>query len=188
MVWYAIGIFVVFFIMLYGSYARFAWTVMRWVKKPRRSKKTHKLVQPKLSSGDMIKGCIPFYQACLVHKALYRTYSWTLPVAVVSALFIIIRLVNVFFLPINALVMVITVYMMWIGIIMHIVLYGVVTANCARLYDFSTLRMVMCFIFPHLACIGLVNNIPHKMIDIRKKETFEENKDDTVIKSKHSKR
>lgn len=188
MVWYAIGIFLVFFLMIYGSYARLAWTVMRWVKKPRKSKKTHKLVQPKNTSHELIVGCIPFYQACLVHKALYRTYSWTLPVAIVSAVCIFIRLINVLFLPINALVMVITVYMMWFGIILHIILYGVVTANCARLYDFSTVRIVLCLIFPHLACVGLVNNIPHKMIDMRKKETFEENKDDTVIKSKHSKR
>ena len=186
-VFYALAIFFLFFVLLYGSYARFAWTIQRWVKKPRKSRKTHKMVQPKLKKKELILGCVPFYQACMVWKALYRSYGWTLPVAIVSALLIFIRLINVIFLPINSVVMLVTAYMIWIGILLHIILYGVVTANCARLYNFSTLRIIACFIVPHLACIGLVNNVPHIMIDMRKTETFEENKNDTVIKSKHSK-
>lgn len=184
---YAIGIFVAFFVMLYGSYARFAWTVTRWSKKPLRSKKTHKLKQPKLSKKEILLGCIPFYQACTVWKALYRKTGWTLPVAILSALLIVTRLINTFLLPINSTVMFVTIWMFYIGFLLQFILYGFVTAYCARLYNFSMLYAFLCFLFPHLACIHMVNNIPHIMIDMRKEEALEENKNDTIIKSKYSK-
>ena len=52
-VFYALAIFFLFFVLLYGSYARFAWTIQRWVKKPRKSRKTHKMVQPKLKKKEL---------------------------------------------------------------------------------------------------------------------------------------
>lgn len=184
---YAILIFIFFFILIYGNYARFAWVIMRWTKKPRKLKNKKELVQPKLTSKERLLGCIPFYQACIVRKCLYRRSGVFNVMAIISFAFIAIRLINTFLLPINSYVMFATIIMMYIGILLHILLYGIVTADCARLYNYGTFCIILCFLFPHLACIHLINNIPHAMIDMRRSQTFEENADDTIIKSKHSK-
>lgn len=74
----------------------------------------------------------------------------------------------------------------YIGFLASWIMYGIITADCARLYDFGKLTIVLNFLLPHLFCFYIKNNVPHIMLDMRKEKTFEQSSD-TVIKSKHSK-
>lgn len=183
-----VGLLSIFLILFFGNYAAFAWVVMRWVKQPSKKKSKGKvvLVQPKITAGERIRACIPIWQAIEVRKAMYGSASWFAPVGIVSLVLIIINFVTSFALPINGYVMLAGHICFYIGFVMAWLVYGIVTADCARLYDFGKLTIVLNFILPNLFCFYIKNNIPHIMADMRKQKTFEQS-EDTVIKSKHIK-
>lgn len=184
---YAIGIFILFFILCFGNYAQFAWTVMRWTKKPKREKGSGKLIQPKLTMKERLIGCIPIYQAALVRKALYKRAPISTVMAIIAMVLIVIRLVNTFLITINSYVMFATVIGIFIALIIMFFLYGLITADCAKMYNMSWFTILLCFLFPMVFCYRLTNNIPHKMLDLRKAKTFEENHGNTHIKQKSNK-
>lgn len=184
---YALATFILFISLCVYNYALFTWTVMRWTKKPLKSKKDGKLIQPKLTMGERIKGCIPIYQAALVRKSLYKTGTVSTVFSIIAGVLILLRLINSFFLPINSYVMFATVIGMFIAVIIMFLLYGIITADCAKMYNMSWFTIMLCFLFPMVFCYRLTNNIPHKMLDLRKAKTFEANHGDTNIKQKSHK-
>lgn len=183
-----LAIMLAFLILFFGNYAGFAWTVVRWTKKPvkKKVKGKVKLVQPKLSMGERIRCCIPIWQMIEVRKAMYGSASFFAPLGIIAGLLIIFNFVTSFILAINSMLMFIGHICFFVGFILAWILHGIVTADCARLYDFGKLTILLNFLLPHVFCFYIKNNIPHIMSDMRKEQTFEESKD-TVIKSKHSK-
>ena len=184
---YAILTFVLFFVLLYGSYARFAMCMIRWTKKPIKVRGKKGLQQPPLTGKEKLVCCIPIWQVVVVRKALYRRGGIFQPLCIAAIAFILFNLFVSFVLPISALVMLIGHLLMYVGILLHFIVYGIVTADAARLYSFSKLCIVLNFLFPHIACVHMVNNVPHIMLDMRKSKTFEEDNGDTVIKQKPNK-
>lgn len=185
---YAVLTFLLFFVLLYGNYARFAMCMIRWTKKPVKVRGKKGLQQPALKGKEKLLCCIPIWQVVVARKALYRRGGFIQPLCITSIAFILFNLFVSFVLPINAMVMLIGHLLMYIGIILHFFVYGFVTADAARLYSFSKMCIVLNFIVPHIACVHMINNVPHIMLDMRKSKTFEEDNGDTVIKQKSNKR
>lgn len=183
-----IGLLLIFFVLFFGNYAAFAWMILRWVKKPvkRKSKGKVIMVQPKISAGERIKCCIPVWQAVEVRKAMYGSSGVFAPIAIVALVFMVTNCIISWFIPINAMVMFVAHILFYIGFLASWIMYGIITADCARLYDFGKLTIVLNFLLPHLFCFYIKNNVPHIMLDMRKEKTFEQSSD-TVIKYKHSK-
>lgn len=184
---YSVGIILIFLVLLFWNYGTFACTVVRWCK-PLDVKKGKPIKRPPLSAGEAVMCYIPLFQVCMVRKSLYGSYGFSLPLCITSGTFIILRLVNAFLIPINSYVMLVTTFMMWIGLILYFLLYGIVTFQCARMYEFSMLTCILCFLFAQLVCMFLRDKIADKMRDMHKEATFDEHHGDTVIKSRNSKR
>lgn len=182
---YAVAIYIFGFIMLFGNYGSFTRVTLRWTKKPK--KVGNKLVQPKLSVGETIKCYIPMYQVYAVRKALYKRATVTMVLMIVSSVFIIANLLNKFVYAINSYVMFYCSIAMFIGVILLYFTYAFVTADCAKMYGFSWFTILLCFLFPHLFCWYLTNNIPRHMKQVYKEEVFNERNGGTVIRQKHSK-
>lgn len=182
---YAVGIIVLFLALMVWNYGRFATTVTAWCK-PLNVKQGKNIKKPKLETGEAVCCYLPLYQCVMVRKSLYGSAGWTLPVCITSLVLIVLRLLNAFLLPINGYVMLITTFMMWIGLLLMFVLYGAVTFQCARMYEFSTVYCVLCMFIAVLVCGRMQTAIAHKMRAMHKEATFSEHKSDTYIKSKHS--
>lgn len=179
---YAFLIIVVFFFLIYGMYGMLVSTVVKWAKKPVKNKKG-KLVQRPLTFAELVPCYIPFIQICALRKALYRTSApWNI-LCGLSAFLILARLVNVF-VPINSYVMFATIIMLYVGIVLHLFIYGFVTASCVKLYGYGWLGILICALLPYWVGPFLKNLIPAKMIDMRKEETFSAKNGNTYIKSK----
>ena len=180
---------VIFFVVLFYvffNYGNFAKTVVCWSKPPVRSRKNNKLIQPKCSTEELIMCYIPIFQVCTVRKALYRKCTGCTVVATITSIGIVINLINKFIFAINPLVMLICNVIMLVCTLMVALLYGFVTADCARMYDVGWLGCILHFLFSVLSCWFLRNQIPDKMRALHKEDTFSEHAGDTVIKSKHN--
>ena len=184
---YSISIYVLFFGIIFWNYGQFTKVVLRWTKKPIKKKGSNVLTQPKLPLKDSLKCYIPYYQVCIVCKSLYGTSRLCAVFSIISAAGIIINLFNKFVYAINGYVMLFTSIFMMVAIVMFLLIYGIVTANCARLYGFGIFSIILCFLFPHICCFYLTNNIPDKMRALHKEEIFREHTGDTVIKQRHNK-
>ena len=186
----AIAIFLICFIMMYGNYGRFATTVIRYSKKPVKRKFKGKVIltQPKVSFTESLPGYIPIWQAVVVRRTLYGYAGFTAPLAIVSLVLIVFNLFVSFVWAINSYVLFFAHIGMWLAIILHLILYAIVTADCAKMYGFGNICILLNVLLPHVACTWMVNNIPHIMSDMRKAKTFEENDGETVIKSKSDQR
>lgn len=185
---YAIGIFILFFIMIYGNYGRFAVCVIKYSKKPvkRKIKGKFVMIQPNISLSEKLPCYIPIWQLVVVRRALYGYSGVFAPLSILSILLIMFNLIISFIIPINGYAMFIAHLCMYLGVLLNMVLYAVVTADCAKMYGFGNLCVLLNAIVPHLACIWMINNIPHIMSDMRKEKTFEENNGETIIKSKYN--
>lgn len=183
-----VGLMLSFLCLFFGNYGVFAMTVLRWTKRPIKTKSKGKIVymQPKLTVGEKVRCCIPMWQAIEVHKALYNGMGVLGVLGIVAMIFITINFITAFILPINGLVMFVGHILFFIGFPIACVVYGIITANCARLYDFGKLTIALNFLFPHICCSHVKNNIPRIMRELRRDKTFEES-GDTVIKSKSGK-
>lgn len=178
----------IFLALFFGNYAVFAWMVLKWVKKPikRKVKGKTTYIQPQLTVGERIRCCIPVWQAVEVRRAMYGSAGAFAPIGIVSMVLILINFITAFILPINGYVMLAGHICFYVGFIASWIISGIVTADCARLYDFGKLTIVLNFLLPNVFCFYIKNNIPRIMADMRKQKTFEQS-EDTVIKSKHSK-
>lgn len=181
----AVIIILIFLFLLFWNYGNFASTVVRWCK-PLDLKKGKKIKAPKLEVGEKIVCYVPLFQVCTVRKSLYGSYGWTLPVCIISAACIVIRLLNAILFPINEIVMLVTTFMMWLGLLLYAVLYTIVTAATARMYEFSTVYVILVALLPQILCSKMQTGIAHKMRAMHKEDTFSEHIGDTVIKSRHS--
>lgn len=185
---WSFGLIIIFFLMLYGNYGAFACMVKKWSRKPIKKKVHDKyvLVTPELTLSEKLGCFVPLYQSIIVRESLYYGAGPFGIMSIVSAVLIILRLLNVFVLTINSYVMFFTAIGMWIGFALHLLVYSIITADCAKMYGFSMLTVILCFLFPYWACWYIKNNVPTKMRDMYKEETFSEHKSDTVIKQKHN--
>lgn len=183
---WTVGLYLMFFILIYGNYGVFAVTVCKWSKKPIIKRKNGKeiYVARDISTADKVKCFIPLLQAVKVKEALYGKKGFFAPLSIVSAVLIILRLLNAFFISVNSYFMFFTIIGLYIGIILHLLIYAIITADCAKMYNFSWLTIILNFLFPYWACWYLKNNVPNKMRALFKEETFSEHKSDTIIKSK----
>jgi hypothetical protein len=182
---YAIGIYLVFLFAIFWNYGMFTSTMLLWTRKIDAIQHSKKPIK-KLSTGDKLKCYIPFYQACLVHKSVYRSYGPFQIMSIFSAVGILWNLFNKFVYAINGYVMFFSSILMIICLIMFFLVYAIITADIARMYGFSWFTVALCFLFPHLACTYLHNNIPTKMKAMVKEETFSEHNGNTYIKQRHN--
>lgn len=185
---YAVGIYVVCLALMFINYGSFASTVVRWSKEPVIKKGTMKISQPTMSFKESLKCYAPAYQVYIVRKTLYNRVS--IPMAVIiysSVIGIILNIVNKFLFTINSYVMFAFNIVMLVSILLFYVSYAVVTADCAHMYGFGWLCVVLCFLFPHISCWYLHNNIPRKMRALHHERIFHEHSKDTVIRQKHIK-
>lgn len=184
--YYILGIYILFFILLFGNYGGFAVTVRRWAKSPDMEPGDTKVKQPEMSVSEIIPCYIPFYQACIVRRTLYGSCLGTAIFCILSFLGIAGNLVNKFLFPINGYVMFVFNIVMLVSVVMFILIYSIVTADCARTYNFNWFNIILCFILPHLWCWYLRNNIPNKMRAMYKEDVFNEHQTEVIIRQKHS--
>ncbi len=184
---YAVGVYVLCLALMFINYGSFTVTVVRWAKDPIVKKGTMKIMQPPMSKSETLKCYIPVYQACLVRKTLYRHIGVVFTVmAIFSSAGIVGNLFNKFVWAINSYVMFAFNIIMLLSLLLFCLLYGIITADCAHLYGFSWLVIILCFIMPHVFCWYLHNNIPSKMRALHKENIFHEHRGNTVIKQQHS--
>lgn len=179
------ALFFIVIIYVFYNYGNFAKTVVCWSKAPVRNK-NGKLIQPKCTTSELVKCYIPIFQVCQVREALYREARVCNVFAIISSVGILVNLFNKFIFAINPLVMLICNVVMLISTAIVILLYGIVTADCARMYGAGWLACVLHFCFSVLSCMFIKNQIPDKMRALHKEDTFSEHNGDTVIKSKHN--
>lgn len=186
---YALGIFILFFVLVYGHYATFAWTVCKYTKKMKRVKRDGKvkMVFPPLTTSERILSCIPFYQCAVVRKALYGSATVTSILSILSLVLILANIVVSLFFPFNGYVVFFLHIGFYIGVIIGFLLYGIVTFDCARMYDCGMLVSILAFIFPHVFCFNIRNAIPHYMGKLAKEGVFKSKYGDTSTKQKADK-
>lgn len=182
---YAFLIIVMFFVIIYWLYGQMVCVIVRWSKKPRKGK-DNKMRQPKLTAGEVVRCYIPIYQVCYMRLWLYGSNTVYKILSIICAVCIFLRGLNMF-IPINSYVMFVTVILMYIGVLLHILIYGIATAAAVKLYGFSWFSVIMSFLFPHFMAFFMKSSIPNKMISMQKEDVFSEHKTDTYIKQRHSK-
>ncbi len=190
---YAIAFYILIFLMIYVSYGMFAGTIVRWCKKPkkvRNKKKELVEVQPPLQTSEAIKCYIPFWQPLEVQKALFKSYGIFGVIQPIAILLTMYGIIVTWFLGLSPKAMFYAHIAFLVGFTLQAIVYGIITAHCAYLYDFNWFVIVGSFICPIIFALWLKNRIPAIMTDKRKGDRFEEVKDDgnTVIKSKSNKR
>lgn len=186
---YALGIFVLFFAMIYGNYGRFAVSVVRYSKKPVKRRVRGKVVTtyPKVPVSEQISCYVPIWQTVVVRRTLHNRAGYSAPLAIMSICLIMFNMFISFVWAPNGYVLFAAHICMYIGILLHIILYGIVTADAVNIYGFSNFVTFLNFIAPHLACTIAYSKIPTIMSDMFKAKTFEENDGEVVIKSKSNK-
>lgn len=183
---WTVGLYIMFFILIFANYGSFARTIVRWSKKPKVNRKTRKIKQPSLTVGETVMCYVPFVQCVCVRKALYHRAPIVTVLACISGGLIVIRLVNTFLLPINSYVMFFTSVGILVGVFVMLLLYGFITADCAKMYGYSWLFIILSFLLPMILCWWIAATVPYKMRSMYEEEVFSENRGDTVIKRKHS--
>lgn len=187
---YALGIFLVFFGLLYINYGSFTATVVKWKQRIKKSKKTGKIKVDELPIGTRLSCYIPFLQPAKVCKALYGAGAFAMSYTVfccLDALLIVVPIIIKFFIPINAYVMFYATIAFYFGMVLHALTYGIITVMCARLYSFGWLYTIAVFFVPQVLCFYMKSNIGMKMHDMYEEQRFDENRGDTVIKRKSDK-
>ena len=185
---YAAGIYVACFSLMFINYGSFAVTVVRWAKDPIVKKGTTKIMQPPMGICETLKCYIPMYQTCIVRKTLYGRIGVPLGImSVFSIVGIVANLFNKFVWAIKSYVMLVCNIVMLIALLLFYLTYAIITADCAHLYGFSWMCIVMCFLLPHVSCWYLHNNIPRKMRAVHKEAIFNGRGSNTVIKQQHRK-
>lgn len=182
---YTAIIFFVVIIYIFVNYGNFVKTILRWTKKPVKNKKG-KLVQPEIQGTELVSCYIPIYQVVVLRKALYYSAPVYSVLSCIGAIGILLNLFNKFIFAINPLVMLICNVIMIVCTLLVMLLYGIATADCSRMYNFGAITTILCFLFPVLWCWYLNLNIPAKMRALQKEDTFSEHNGDTVIKSRHN--
>ena len=181
-----IGLIISILILFFGNYASFAWVVIRWSKKPKVGTKKGKkvLLQPSITSKERFMACIPVWQAVEVRKALHGSAGAWGPIAIVSLVFIGFNLLISWVLPINSMLLLVAHILNYIGLIMSWVTYAVITASCAKLYDFGKFTIFLNVVLPNVFCFYIKNNIPTIMRDMYKDKTFDDKQGsgNTVVK------
>lgn len=181
---WVIGCFVIFFVMLFANYGSFAKVVVAWSRPPVHVRGSSKVKASELTTKEKILCYIPLVQVCMVKKAVYNNYTVEKILSIISAVGILVNLINKFFLPINSLVMFICNIIMILCTLLFMIIYGEVTARCAKAYDYSWLLIIACALVPYLACSRLTGNIPYKMKQLYKEETLSGYGGDTIIKQR----
>lgn len=183
---YAVAIYVIGLGMLFWNYGTFTATIVKWSRPPIKSAKNKKITQPPLSISEKLKCYIPGYQAVLVRKSLYKKSGIFGPLMIIAVAGIVLNLINKFLLGISPMVMLVMSIIMYICTVLFIALYGIITADCAKMYGFSVLTIILCFLIPYLWCWYLHNNVPNIMRKMYKEDTFHEHTGDTVVKQRNN--
>lgn len=185
---YALAIFILFFALLFYNYGNFAVVVCKWSKKPRFVKrKGKKVVLPgKLSASEYVKCYIPVYQAAVVREALYRSTGPFSIMGIIGLVLVIIRILFITVIPAPPILQLISIFGLLLGLLLIILTYGIVTADCAKMYSFSVPVIILNFLAPCLFCFWMQNNIADVMRQMHREDTFNEHEDDTVVKQRHS--
>lgn len=183
---YALLCILFFFVAIYYLYGDMVCSIVRWSKKPVPGSKGQ-LKQPKLTATETLMCFIPLYQVCYMRKALYHSYGPWAVISGVSAVCILLRILNLF-VPISGNVLFITIFIMYIGIILHILLYAIPTAAVVKMYGYSIPMIIVSALIPHFMAFFLKGGISTRMISLRKEEVFSEKNGDTYIQSRSNKR
>lgn len=172
---YAAGIYLIFFAVIVINYGAYAVTVVRWTKRPNMSSKSRKIPQPEMSLREKIPCYIPVYQVLKVYWTIKTSrFYFVEGVAAFACVGIVVNLINKFLFSINSYVMFACNIWMLVSVLIIMLLYGIITAVDAHVYDFSTLNVVLCFLFSVLWCWYLRCNIPNIMREAYKEEVFSE--------------
>lgn len=185
---YAIGIIIIGFGAMFWNYGIFAVTTVRWSHKPIVDKVTKRMKAPKLAAKEAILCYIPGVQLVMVCKALYKKTTIMLPIQIIAWAGVVLNILHKYLFPINWQVMFIFNIIMWLCTLTIYLSYSVITVKCAYMYGFSWFSMLLCFVFPFLWCWWLHNNVPTKMRQLYKEDTFSEHHGDTIIKQRANQR
>lgn len=183
---YALLCILLFFCCIYYMYGGMVQSVVRWSKKP-ITDKFGKSKQPKLTVGESLKCFIPFYQVLYMRKALYHSYGAYSYIAAFSAAFIVIRIVNML-VPIHGNALFVTIWLMYIGILLHVILYAIPTAAIAKMYGYSIPMIIVVALLPHFAAFFLKGGISSRMMTLKKEEVFSSKNGETYIQQKPDQR
>lgn len=163
-------------------YGNMVATVVKWSQKPRWSKDHKRIRMNEIPLQMRLKCYIPVFQCCIVNKTLWGSYGPWMVTSILSVVLILIRLLNAFVIGINPYVMFFTSIGIYLGLLLMIVTYAVVTARVAYAYGFSFLMVLLSVVLSPIAAWYMSTHIPGKMKALYKEETFHEHKSDTVIK------
>lgn len=181
-----IPILVLFLVLVTWHYGIFVATLCKWSQKPRVSKKG-KLVYPEIEVSDKVQCFVPLWQVTMVQKALYRKCSISRILTIVVYVIIALRAINVFLLPISGEVLIVTTFALYFALVIWILMYAFITANCSRMFSFGFLVTLLNFLMPYVFCFYLKTNIPKIMMEMRKEDTFKDGSDTLIIKRKSGK-
>lgn len=183
---YALLCIIFFFVSIYYLYGQMVVSIVRWSKRPKFNSKG-KLITPKLSASETAKCFIPLYQVAYLRRVMYRSYGPWLGICIASAVCIVLRLINLF-IPIHGNVLFITILLMYLGILLHIILYAIPTAAVVKMYGYSIPMVILSAIIPHFMAFFLKGGISARMMALKKEEVFKADNGNTHIQSRPNKR
>lgn len=166
-------------VVYYGNFVK---TLAIWSVEPDYDEKGRR-IQPKLETSEIVQCYIPVYQAAYAFSFLHYSFGPFRVMSITSLVFIGLRAINAFLLPVSGYVMFATVLLNYVGILLVILTYGIVTFIVARMYGFWWLTCVVCFIIPPLGAWWLAQRIPAQVKALQEEDVFDEHTD-TIIKQR----
>ena len=179
-------VFLTILILVLGAmviyYGNFVKVLAKWSVEPEHDEKG-KLIQPELEKSEIIQCYIPVYQAAYAYSFLHYSFGPFRVMSILSVALIVLRALNTFLLPINGYVMLATTLLNYVGILLLLLTYGIVTFIISRMYGFWWLTSVVCFLVPPLGAWWLTQRIPSQVKSLQEEDVFDEHTD-TIIKQR----
>lgn len=179
---YAALIFILFFAIIYFMYGKMVAMIVKY-SKPLKKMKNGKTKRAPLTAGEVAQCYIPIYQVVYLRKVLYKSVGAWGGIAIASVVLILLRFLNML-VPINSYVMFATIICIYLGILLHVILYGGVTAAVFKMYGCNWGVIILSFFIPHFIAPFMMGNIATRMQSLQKEEVFSEHHEDTYIQSR----
>lgn len=179
---YTLGAIFIMLALMDVNYGSFAVTCIRWLK-PLKIVPGHPIKQPKMDSSEVFQCYVPCMHLFKVNESIGGSFALSI-INLIGLIFMLINIFNKFVFAINSVVMLVCSILMFLGLFLYWLSYGIVTAYVAYTFGFGIFSIILCFLAPHLFCWYLKNNIPEKMRSVHKKQVFEEHSEDYIVKDR----
>ena len=134
--------------------------------------KNGKIKKRKLKGKDLIMSYCPVFNVCVVRKAFYRKYGFTLPMAIAGSVFVALRFIMTGIPPLaiaavdNTIIgniQIASLPLMYVGLIIIHLLHLIVYVDISRMFRFGIIYYILLVLIPEGAVMFLATQVPMQM-------------------------